>query len=62
MQLVKDFFLQDNASSCESLEKHITCREAVTLKIRLIAMHISGQLSVPDILKGVILAQAVNQA
>lgn len=56
------FFLQDNASSCESLEKHITCPEAVTLKIRLIAMHISGQLAVPDILKGVILAQAVNQA
>lgn len=33
----------------------------MTLKIELIAMPISGQLAVPDILKGVILTQAVNQ-
>jgi len=34
----------------------------VTLEVKLIAMHIRGQPAVPDILKGVILAQAVNQA
>lgn len=55
-------FVQDCASSGESLEKHITGWKAVTLKIRLIAMHISGQPAVPDIIQWVILAQALNQA